>query len=208
MRYLKNKILKARRVANLVSATTSSSSSHREELFVQSPSSAEDPIHYTPPKIRRRSRDLSENCSSRPNNPTKNLAINYGKAISTFSMSTLAKPYLADYLEEQEISFKDFARYVSDKKEHIGSISDLRGLLLCTVEDSPKARAYKGAFKIASEVFIKYFSVNWIIHGKVANKLVYLKFRSKMLRRVQNPELFAYIRINDKKNKKNEKNSG
>ena len=210
MRYLKNKILRARSLAIPISTTSLSPSDYPEEFPIQllhnqssyveaTPVFVENTPTHPPLLFQRRSRDMLKSSSSpsRRRNPTKNLVINYGKAISTFAMSKLAEPYLATYLKEQRITFKDFSVYISDKKERIGGISDLRTLLLCSQEDTPQMKAYKGAFKVVSEVFIKYFSVNWIIHGRMANKLVYLKSRSKMLRRVQSPELFTYIKISE-----------
>ena len=136
--------------------------------------------------------------------PTKNISINYGKVISSFAISALAVPYLQPFLDQEEVSLDDFVLFVNQAREKIGGISSFRSLLIIDEKvDTTKTMTLKKIFKMISEVFIKNFSVNWITHGKVTHKLVYLKFRSKMLRRVQNPELFTYVRRRELNSKLN-----
>ena len=132
--------------------------------------------------------------SSDPKRATKNIVINYGKAMASFAVSSLAISYLQRFLEQETVELTEFITFVSHSRDNIGGIAGLRRLLLTGGEDDSKTRANKKMFRAISEVFIKYFSVNWIINGKVTHKLVYLKYRSKMLRRVQNPELFTYVK--------------
>ena len=126
--------------------------------------------------------------------PTKNIVINYGKAIASFATSSITVYYLQSALQREDIALDDFVSFVDETKGRIAGIASLRSLLLIRREDEPKTVACKKIFRMISEVFIKYFSVNWIMYSKVSHKLVYLKFRSKMLRRVQNPELFTYVK--------------
>lgn len=131
----------------------------------------------------------------RSGNSTKNMSINYGKTISSFSTSQLAIPYLEPYLKSCEVVLHDFVSFVNQAKGNIGGISSLRSLLVIDEKsDAKQIVIFKRIFKMIAEVFIKYFSVNWITHGRLTHKLVYLKFRAKMLRRIQNPELFTYVR--------------
>jgi len=65
-------------------------------------------------------------------------------------------------------------------------------------EDSDDIKKAKIIFKELSEIFLKYFAVNWIFSGKSSNKISLLKSRFEMLRRVQNPMQF----VNVKKRKK------
>lgn len=125
---------------------------------------------------------------------TKNMSINYGKAIISFSTSSVATPYLKDVLQKHNLTRDEFVAFVTRAKESIGGMSSLRSLLLVSESDSEQVVAFKSTFKYISEVFIKYFSVNWIIHGKVTHKMTYLQYRFKMLRRIQDPEHFTYIR--------------
>jgi len=125
---------------------------------------------------------------------TKNMSINYGKAIISFSTSSVATPYLKDVLQKHGLTRDEFVAFVTRAKESIGGMSSLRSLLLVFDSDSEQVVALKSTFRYISEVFIKYFSVNWIIHGKVTHKMTYLQYRFKMLRRIQDPEHFTYIR--------------
>ena len=51
----------------------------------------------------------------------------------------------------------------------------------------------KRVFKAIGIIFIRDFTVNWVYNSKIADKLTHLKYRFKMLRRVQNPEFFTYL---------------
>jgi len=125
---------------------------------------------------------------------TKNIVINYGRAISTFATSKLADPYLKPLLLEHQVQKKDFQGYVKSMKDNIGGISSFRQMLVTLEEDSKDVLAYKKTFAALAEIFIKYFSVNWITHGRMGHKDVYLKYRFKMLRRIKDPEKFTYLK--------------
>jgi len=127
-------------------------------------------------------------------NPTKNIVINYGNAMASFALSKLAVPYLQSSVDKGTLDLQGFIEYLSSSKGRITGVEGLKSLLLITEEDNEKVASYKLAFKMLCEIFIKYFSVNWIIHGRVTNKLVYLKYRTRVLVRVQNPEQFTYIK--------------
>ena len=124
---------------------------------------------------------------------TKNIVINYGKAIASFASSSLATPYLKQIIETEPITLEDFSQFAKEAKDNIGGIDSFRVLLLIEDKDSQIRKTCKRVFAKIAEVFIKYFSVNWITHGRVTHKLVYLKYRFKVLRRIQNPMLFTYI---------------
>jgi hypothetical protein len=127
-------------------------------------------------------------------NAAKNISINYGKAICSFATSKLAVPYLEPYLTSEKISYDGFLHFIKQAKGSIGGIQSFRTLLIQNQNDEGRVKTYKKLYKMLAEVFIKLFSVNWIIHGKVTHKLVYLKYRHKMLRRIQNPEYFTYVK--------------
>jgi len=168
-------------------STTPSTPERSSELSISSHSS---------PKVRARAPKTksTSQCSN-----TKNITINYGKAIVSFATSHLAIPYLTNFLLQENVSLSQFIAFVGQAKDNIGGISSFRSLLLISPSDDKDVAAYKRVFKLISEVFIKYFSVNWIINGKVTHKLTYLKYRFKMLRRIQDPEHFTYIREGRKK---------
>jgi len=79
-------------------------------------------------------------------------------------------------------------------KDMIGGISSFRLLLVVLEKDTPEEVAFKKIYGALAEAFIKYFSHNWIIHGRMGHKDVYLKYRFKMLRRIRNPESFTYLK--------------
>lgn len=125
---------------------------------------------------------------------TKNLAKNFGKAICTFASSKMAASYLKRFLEKEDLSEKDFLEFVEKARCEINGLFNFRRVLLPTEKDSREIIASKRVFVLISEVFIKFFSVNWIFNGKVIHKLTHLHYRFKMLRRIKCPELFTYIR--------------
>jgi len=135
-------------------------------------------------------KQTGNNCNLRP---TKNVVINFGKAIASFATSRLALPYLDSLFHKELITLEDFNDFIGDAKNKIGGIESFRSLLLILKDDSSKIIACKKVFAMIAEIFIKYFSINWIIHGRVTHKLTYLKYRFKILRRIQNPEMFTYI---------------
>lgn len=151
------------------------------------------------PPSQRKKRKQSKGQKKSPSNPknsTKNVSINYGKAMVSFAISPLAVPYLESYLQDEALTLNEFILFAAQIKESITSIQGLRNLLIMKKSENDHITACKRVFKHISTIFIKYFSANWILHSKLEHKLVYLKYRFKMLRRIQNPELFTYIKRN------------
>ncbi len=186
MRFLKNKILlaqafkknqkildkKQKEALNSPQSNSSVESPNRKRRVV-SPG-----VIITPEKIR---------C-------TKNIAKNYGTAIAAFACSEISRPYLDQYLKDENISSETFTYYAKQLKKNITGIDSFRNALLTKRQDDHITYGCKRVFQKICEVFIKYFSVNWIFTARIAHKQVYLKYRGKMLRRVQNPELFTYVK--------------
>ena len=125
---------------------------------------------------------------------TKNIVKNYGKAICGFAASNLALPYLEPLIGEQNVKYSDFVQYANKKKDTIDSIETFKSIFMATDRDCERIKKYKWIFQKLAEVFIKYFSVNWIFTGKITYKIAHLKFRFKILRRIQNPERFIYLK--------------
>lgn len=132
---------------------------------------------------------------------TKNIVKNYGRAICTFASSTTGKPYLEEILKRNNfnVSIEEFNQFVEANKEVVDSIERFKNMMLITKEDPPKLAACKQIFRLMGEVFIKYFSVNWIFSSKIVHKQPHLQFRFKLLRRLRNPELFTYLKPFSKK---------
>ncbi len=140
---------------------------------------------------------------------TKNIVTNFGKAIVTFAVSDIALPYLGPIIKKvdhegaEALGVQDFIRFIGNTKANISSIDGFRALILEEETDEKKTVLCKKAFRMIAEVFIKYFSVNWITHGRVTYKMMHLKFRYKMLRRIQNPSQFTYLKGYNKKKENN-----
>jgi hypothetical protein len=125
---------------------------------------------------------------------TKNIVKNYGNAIASFAVSELAVPYLGSLLASEGLDLQGFQQYVYEKKNSLTNISNFRTLLKEYHEDGELENAFKRVFKSVAEIFVKYFSVNWIFSGKITYRDEHLRFRSKMLRRIKNPDLFTYLK--------------
>lgn len=123
----------------------------------------------------------------------KNVMKNYSRAFVNFAISDLATPYLTEFLQEEAFNIDAFRKILNEQKEKINCIKNLRELLLVNEDDTSEILAFKAAFKSICEVFIKYFSVNWIYNSKVGDKRAHLSYRFKILRRVQQPEYFTYL---------------
>ena len=199
MRFLKNKIALANkaRLCNL----RSSKIEHIEQ-FSSSPSATSN-TEYTQDEnfefASRRRRIPGLSFTSEKVKVTKNIVINYGRAISVFAISKLSDPYLDNLIKDKEFDRSKFNEYVKRIKSTIGGISSFKAILIGVEKDTREVIVYKEIYKKLAEIFIKFFSVNWIIHGRMGHKEVYLKYRYKMLRRIKNPELFTYLKnLNEK----------
>jgi hypothetical protein len=127
---------------------------------------------------------------------TKNIVKNYGRAICNFILSPVAIPYIEDFVKRHNFKVcpKAFKVYISERKEVLDCIERLKNMLTISHTDSEEEVEFKLLFKYIGEVFIKYFSVNWIFNGRMTYKQSHLYFRFKMLRRLKNPELFTYLK--------------
>lgn len=125
---------------------------------------------------------------------TKNIVKNYGKAICKFSTSPMALPYLQDLIQAEGVQLTGFVNFVNLIKDQIDGLHHFRSVLLPNRRDDAETAAYRRIFKSAGLIFIKLFSVNWIFNSKIVHKIAHLGFRFKMLRRIQNPELFTYLK--------------
>jgi len=124
----------------------------------------------------------------------KNVAKNYGRAICNFILAGLGDPYLEKMTLGHEVTIEGFKNFIKEKKNTLDGIDQFREMLLTKEDDPQEVNQYRIMFQKLGEIFVKYFSVNWIFGGRLNYKQEYLKFRYKVLRRIQNPELFTYIR--------------
>lgn len=121
-----------------------------------------------------------------------------------FALSYIANPYLEKIIEkypERRIDMRSFKEFMEQQKERVTSIKRLRELLMIKVKEDKVILGYKIVFKEISLVFIKYFSVNWIYNSKIEGRMIHLKYRFKMIRRVENPKMFTHIEDINRKRK-------
>ena len=133
---------------------------------------------------------------------------NYARALANFALSNIAIPYLRVLInksfnnkrtkvhqnkETTESELCKFRVYIERNKEKVNCIKQLRELLLGDTKDPAETIRFKELFKDISVVFLKFFSVNWLYSSKIGDKVAHLKYRLKLLRRVQNPEFFTHL---------------
>jgi len=124
----------------------------------------------------------------------KNISKNFARAICTFAISDMALPYLNPLFRQEYVSREDFVNFVHQIKPFIMGLFKFRSVLVTHQTDDKNTAAYKEVFRKIGEVFIKFFSVNWIYNGKLQHKEAHLRFRFKMLRAIRYPELFTFVR--------------
>lgn len=183
MRLLKQKIVKAAAFKRL---------HHRGQRTIPVSQSKSNALSAPCLKKRKRSKEMI--ITPEATRCTKNIVKNFGRAICSFANSTLATPYLQPLLQKHNISLSIFSAYVLKMKKNIDGLFRFRDLIMPQDGDTEELETAKRVFQLISEVFIKCFSVNWIIHGKIQHKESHLKCRFKMLRRIKSPELFTYLK--------------
>jgi len=188
MRLLKKKIARAQQALLL-----------RREIGASLPRDSEVLTDETSPlEVERRTpkRRRVPGCVLTPENIriTKNIVINYGKAIASFAVSSLAYPHLEAQLKQENLKVERFHNYVKEFKTKIGGISSFRQILIYDYDDTQEVRVFKKIFKSLAEIFIKHYSINWVTNGRMCFKEVYLKYRLKLLRKIQDPESFTYLK--------------
>lgn len=194
MSILKNKILLAQKFKD--------KTPHR--TITDAPANPENGTNHNYDRmVRRSTKHVQTNIEKKLNKPspvsektkcTKNIAKNYGNAVASFACSDLCKPYIESLLHRESITAGTFHKFALGAKKSITGIDSFRNILLIQKGDSNESASCKRIFQKVAEIFIKYFSVNWIFTAKILHKVVYLKYRYKMLRRIQNPELFTYMK--------------
>jgi len=177
----------------LQSEFTSSSSSPTTTPIIETPQSSEAFSESSQGKKKAKKPRQKAN-TQEDYKATKNIVKNYGKAITNFILSPVALPYLFPLLDSNTFKLDGFLLYAKLAKESIQGIDTFRCFLLIREDDNLETQAYKEAFRSLAIIFVKYFSVNWIAHSRLKNKLVYLKYRFRILRRILDPNSFTYLK--------------
>jgi len=122
----------------------------------------------------------------------KNIVKNYGKNSALFSISPEGKQYISGKLSEEE--FYHYSQFVKERIPNLININNFREMMIPAPMDTPDVCKFKKVFQEMAEIFISYFSLNWIFHSpRIKDVKGHIAMRNKMLRRVRNPELFTYI---------------
>jgi len=123
-----------------------------------------------------------------------NVMKNYANAMVTFALSRMAEPYLSKSPLVRAMPVQWFRQILVSKKRKVNCIKSFRELLVIDEsQDSEEIKTFKGLFRAACKAFLKHFWVNWIYNSKLDDKSKYLRYRGRLLRRVENPELFTYL---------------
>jgi len=188
MRFLKKKIARALELSKLHSSyeTTSQSPKSQDKtseiaFHLRSGSRGQStPSHFA--QAFRRRRGSSGN----------NIMKNYCRAMVNFGLSEIVRPYLINEAGNG-LSYERYQQILNCKRRGVNCIKGLRNLLVEERRDSQETRQWKAMFQKCCEVFLKYFCVNWIFQSKVDDKMKHLRYRARLLRRVQKPAYFQFL---------------
>jgi len=168
----------------------------RELQSFQAPLGSEEYIAKTPKPTRKsnsRTGSLSMLNAGFHTKSTKNIIKNYARAICYFVVSKDADKYLDRVIVEENIvvSKASLVKYFSAVKDMIDNIEKFKSLLTISNKNSNEENARNTVFKELAQIFIKFFATQWIYQGRLSYKKSHLDNRLKMLRRIQNPDLFV-----------------
>jgi hypothetical protein len=152
------------------------------------------PTHKRSAKSEKRNRIPGHTYTKPETLKTKNIMKNYGRAICAFGQSSLALPYLEDLQSQYKFTIKEFSDLMQQFKDEIGSIQAFRERLVSAPQEDEKLKTLKIIFQKIGEIFMKYFSVNWVFTSRIGHKMEHIKYRFKILRRIQKPESFVYLK--------------
>jgi len=154
------------------------------------------PVASKPKKTNKRpSKQANSSKKTKPRRSTigNNIMKNYARAMVNFALSPMALSYLNRLVQKGSMPINTFLEVLEGRKEKIHCIKSLRTMMLVENTDSKETADFKKIFQGICAVFLKFFCVNWIYNSKVSDKTKHLKYRHKILRRVQSPEHFTYL---------------
>ncbi len=190
MRFLKKKLARAQQASTSpteddILSTDSGQDFEPQEGEEWIPDAKEDltKAHNSSP-AKKRERILSSD----------NIIKNYGRGMTKFALSSMAKPYLEEITEEHGVQMKAFLKFVRRKKQAANCIRKLREMLPIQADVNKSDYRHRVVFQEITIIFLKFFCVNWLFNSKIDGKLLHLNYRFKMLRRVRDPENFTYLK--------------
>lgn len=190
MRILKSKIARA------LLRQQSSDNEHKANMNTQAKKTVQNLDESSRRQLRTRvaQPSLPQILTPKGSTSCKNVMKNYSRALAIFALSPLALPYLLPLLQKHKLQLPSFVEFVQLQKKAANCIKGLRDhLLLVKDSDSDQVSTMKQIFQEICVVFLKFFCVNWIFHGKVVDKTAHLSYRLKLLRKVRNPASFNYL---------------
>jgi len=222
MRYLKQKIARASEYQRLLQSSgplgkqSDTLPAFETQVKIETPIEVKTEDFYEvkveiPCEIKIETSDVrSEESSVKKNKPKRslgnNVMKNYANAMICFALSKTAEPYLYKSPLVRKMPLQLFRQLLVSKKRKTNCIKSFRELLVIDEsKDSDEIKTWKGLFREACRAFLKHFWVNWIYNSKLNDKSKYLKYRGRLLRRVENPELFTYLETFSTKNTKKQK---
>jgi len=110
---------------------------------------------------------------------------NYCKALVNFSISEHASGYLLEDLNRGGVDLGTFRNALKAKKDTINTFQDLEQLLWIRPDDSVQLICFRMSFKNACIIFLKYFSVSWILNAHFKNRSLYLSYKGKFIQHIQ-----------------------
>ena len=191
MRHLKNKIQKSEKSSKPASPLPSKES-ERVSAVNKEGKNLKTPKTSKP--IQKRNRIPGYTYTKPETLKTKNIMKNFGRAICSFTLDPISDEYLELILKERGISLSEFRNYTQGLKDKINNIQNFRDSLLPGPSDQEQLVKIKAAFQKIAMIFMKYFSVKWIFTSRIGHKLEHLKYRFKIIRRIQAPEKFVYLK--------------
>ena len=111
---------------------------------------------------------------------------NFCKALVNFSVSEHASGYLLEDLNQGGLDLGAFRNALKAKKDTINTFQDLEQVLRIRPDDSIQLICFRTSFKNACIIFLKYFSVSWILNAHLKNRSLYLSFKGKFIQNILN----------------------
>ena len=112
---------------------------------------------------------------------TPKIMRNFGKAICEFMLSKKAIPSLDQLIKKENLDYKEFYDFLIQSVEFFEQNGNFIALIIPQMTDDNKIKACKRVIKELSRIFVKYYSLNWILKSQDLKKECYLKCRIKVL---------------------------
>jgi len=192
MRFLKNKIAKASGL--IIPGPLPESLAPLPTETIQSPPRRVSSLRKAKGMEFRQTKPLQSPPVIKKHTTGDNIMKNYGRAMTNFALSTMAKPYLRLITEKLGISIESFINYIKARKKSANCIKQLRAMLPLGIGEGEVDWELKTAFQKICIIFLKFFVVNWLYDSKICEKVDHLNYRFKILRRVQTPQYFTYLK--------------